>query len=127
MLFNSLIFLIFLPCVFIIYWLIDPKWRNLFLLGASYYFYVSYNPWFLALLIGTSALDFYAARLISASARQYRMDSEGKPAQCLMRRNRSSSAAASITPSRNKHAEESPWKAFRPSMYMWVLYVITCL
>lgn len=72
MLFNSLIFLIFLPCVFIIYWLIDPKWRNLFLLGASYYFYVSYNPWFLALLIGTSALDFYVARLISASAQASR-------------------------------------------------------
>lgn len=67
MLFNSLIFLIFLPCVFIIYWLLDPKWRNVFLLGASYYFYFSYNPWFLLLLIGTSALDFYVARLISAS------------------------------------------------------------
>ncbi len=67
MLFNSLIFLIFLPCVFIIYWLLDPKWRNIFLLGASYYFYFSYNPWFLLLLIGTSALDFYVARLISAS------------------------------------------------------------
>jgi alginate O-acetyltransferase complex protein AlgI len=67
MLFNSLIFLVFLPCVFIIYWLLDPKWRNIFLLGASYYFYFSYNPWFLLLLIGTSALDFYVARLISAS------------------------------------------------------------
>lgn len=67
MLFNSLIFLVFLPCVFIIYWLLDPKWRNVFLLGASYYFYFSYNPWFLLLLIGTSALDFYIARLISAS------------------------------------------------------------
>lgn len=67
MLFNSLIFLIFLPCVFVIYWLLDPKWRNVFLLGASYCFYFSYNPWFLLLLIGTSALDFYVARLISAS------------------------------------------------------------
>ena len=72
MLFNSLIFLIFLPCVFTIYWLLDPKWRNLFLLGASYYFYFSYNPWFLLLLIGTSALDFYVARLISASERRAR-------------------------------------------------------
>lgn len=72
MLFNSLIFLIFLPCVFTIYWLLDPKWRNIFLLGASYYFYFSYNPWFLLLLIGTSALDFYVARLISASERQAR-------------------------------------------------------
>lgn len=59
--------MVFLPCVFAIYWFLAPKWRNLFLLGASYYFYFSYNPWFLLLLIGTSALDFYVAKLISAS------------------------------------------------------------
>ena len=68
MLFNSLIFLVFLPCVFAGYWLLAPKYRNVFLLIASYYFYFSYNPWFLLLLIGTSALDFYIAKLISSSA-----------------------------------------------------------
>lgn len=72
MLFNSLIFLVFLPCVFTGYWLLKGTWRNLFLLAASYYFYFSYNPWFLVLLIGTSALDYYLARLISASANQRR-------------------------------------------------------
>ncbi len=70
MLFNSLIFLVFLPCVFAGYWLLAPKFRNLFLLIASYYFYFSYNPWFLLLLIGTSAFDFYLAKLISNSERQ---------------------------------------------------------
>ncbi|MES2131954.1 MAG: MBOAT family O-acyltransferase [Bacteroidota bacterium] len=50
-----------------IYWFLVPKWRNVFLLIASYYFYFSYNPWFLLLLVGTSALDFYVAKLISAS------------------------------------------------------------
>lgn len=65
MLFNSLIFLIFLPCVFTAYWLLPAKHRNLFLLIASYYFYFSYNPWFLLLLIGTSGLDFYLAKAIS--------------------------------------------------------------
>lgn len=68
MLFNSLAFLVFLPCVFGLYWLLPPRWRNLFLLGASYYFYFSYNPWFLLLLIGTSALDFYMAKCIAASS-----------------------------------------------------------
>lgn len=72
MLFNSLIFLVFLPCVFAVYWLLAPQWRNLFLLGASYYFYFSYNPWFLLLLIGTSALDFYTAKLIGISANPVR-------------------------------------------------------
>jgi alginate O-acetyltransferase complex protein AlgI len=65
MLFNSLIFLVFLPIVFTAYWLIPAKHRNLFLLIASYYFYFSYNPWFLLLLIGTSGLDFYLAKAIS--------------------------------------------------------------
>jgi alginate O-acetyltransferase complex protein AlgI len=66
-LFNSIIFLIFLPCVFAGYWLLPARWRNTFLLLASYYFYFSYNPWFLLLLIGTSALDFYLAKAISNS------------------------------------------------------------
>ena len=65
MLFNSIIFLVFLPVVFTAYWLIPAKHRNLFLLIASYYFYFSYNPWFLLLLIGTSGLDFYLAKAIS--------------------------------------------------------------
>ncbi len=67
MLFNSIIFLIFLPCVFATYWLLPARWRNAFLLLASYYFYFSYNPWFLLLLIGTSTLDFYLAKSISNS------------------------------------------------------------
>lgn len=37
----------------------------MFLLAASYYFYFSYNPWFLLLLVGTSLLDFYLAKIIS--------------------------------------------------------------
>ncbi len=65
MLFNSILFLIFLPCVFAGYWLLPAKNRNVFLLVASYYFYFSYNPWFLLLLIGTSAFDFYLARCIA--------------------------------------------------------------
>jgi alginate O-acetyltransferase complex protein AlgI len=69
-LFNSIIFLLFLPVVFAGYWLLPARWRNTFLLLASYYFYFSYNPWFLVLLIGTSVLDFYLAKAISASADQ---------------------------------------------------------
>lgn len=67
MLFNSLIFTVFLPIVFSIYWIIPSKYRNYFLLLASYYFYYSYNPWFLVLLIGTSGLDYFIARKISSA------------------------------------------------------------
>lgn len=64
MLFNSLIFTVFLPIVFGLYWLVPPRYRNYLLLFASYYFYYSYNPWFLLLLIGTSALDYWCAKQI---------------------------------------------------------------
>ncbi len=70
MLFNSLIFTVFLPIVFIVYWLVPVKYRNYFLLLASYYFYYSYNPAFLLLLIGTSALDYFLARRISSTQYQ---------------------------------------------------------
>jgi hypothetical protein len=39
------------------------------------------------------------------SARQYWIASAGNPAQCLMRRNRSSSAAATISPSSTRNAD----------------------
>lgn len=64
MLFNSLIFTLFLPLAFAGYWLTPARYRNYFLLLASYYFYYSYNPLFLLLLIGTSALDYWSARQI---------------------------------------------------------------
>ncbi len=68
MLFNSLIFTVFLPLVFLVYWLLKPAYRNYFLLFASYYFYFSYNPWYLLLLIGTSAFDYWCAKKISGSS-----------------------------------------------------------
>lgn len=70
MLFNSTIFLIFLPIVFGGYWILPPRFRNYFLLIASYYFYFSYNPWFLLLLFGTSGFDYFCARQISEGIRK---------------------------------------------------------
>lgn len=64
MLFNSLIFAVFLPLVAILFWLLPQRYRNPFLLLASYYFYYSYNPWYLILLIGTSLLDFELVKAI---------------------------------------------------------------
>lgn len=64
--------MIFLPLVFAGYWLIQPKWRNAFLLLASYYFYFSYNPWFLLLLMGTSGMDFYLAKCIGKTQTQHK-------------------------------------------------------
>jgi D-alanyl-lipoteichoic acid acyltransferase DltB (MBOAT superfamily) len=58
--FNSLEFLFFLPIVFGAYWLLPHRWRNIFLLIASYYFYMSWNPWFGILLFATTFIDWWS-------------------------------------------------------------------
>ncbi len=64
MLFNSFEFLIFFPIVCIIYFLLRGlKWRNLFLLIASYYFYMNWKPVY-ALLILTSTVLTYSCGLL---------------------------------------------------------------
>lgn len=55
MLFNSLQFLIFFPIVCLVYFAIPKKVKWVWLLGASYYFYMCWNPKY-ALLMFTSTL-----------------------------------------------------------------------
>ncbi len=64
MLFNSYAFLVFFPIVAIIYFLIPSnKWRNYFLLGASYYFYMGWKAEY-ALLLLSSTIITYASALV---------------------------------------------------------------
>ncbi|TPN87885.1 MBOAT family O-acyltransferase [Aquimarina algicola] len=61
MLFNSIDFAIFLPIVFILYWLVlnkDLKIQNLLILGASYIFYGWWDYKFLSLIILSTLIDF---------------------------------------------------------------------
>lgn len=67
MTFNSLHFMLFLPVVFILHWLLPHKWRWALLLAASYYFYMSWNPWFGILLAGTTLIDWYSGLRIEAA------------------------------------------------------------
>ncbi|WP_273568324.1 MBOAT family O-acyltransferase [Maribacter halichondriae] len=60
MLFNSFTYLLFFPLVCILYYVITPKFRWLFLLIASYYFYMNWQPIY-ALLIFTSTVITYLA------------------------------------------------------------------
>jgi len=59
MLFNSLQFAVFFPLVFILYWKLNHKWQNLFLLAASYYFYGSWSWKFLSLILVSTIVDYY--------------------------------------------------------------------
>lgn len=62
MLFNSINFAIFLPIVFLLYWLTTRgkyEIQNILLLVCSYYFYGCWNWHFLFLLIFSTGLDYF--------------------------------------------------------------------
>ncbi|MEG2176929.1 MAG: MBOAT family O-acyltransferase [Oscillibacter sp.] len=63
MLFNSLQFLLFFPIVTLLYFAIPHKVRWMWLLAASYYFYMCWNPKY-AMLIGTSTVITYVTGLL---------------------------------------------------------------
>ena len=64
MLFNSISFLCFFPVVVGIYFLVPKKARYLWLLFASYYFYMSWNAKYALLLLFSTVLTYSCARLI---------------------------------------------------------------
>lgn len=63
MLFNSFEFLIFFPIVTLVYFVIPQRVRYLWLLAASYYFYMSWNPQY-ALLIAASTVFTWVSALV---------------------------------------------------------------
>ncbi len=64
MIFNSIEFLIFLPIVFAIYWLLKGrlKWQNAFVVVASYFFYGWWDWRFLILIAFTSMCSYLSGR-----------------------------------------------------------------
>ena len=62
MLFNSFAFLFFFPIVCIVYYALPTlKGKNLFLLIASYYFYMNWEPVYALLLLASTGITYYAA------------------------------------------------------------------
>lgn len=71
MLFNSAEFLIFLPVVFAVYWLLNGRRlpQNLFVVAASYLFYGWWDWRFLILIAFTSALSWVSGLMIGRGRR----------------------------------------------------------
>lgn len=67
MLFNSTLYLVFLIVVVCLYYQLTPHYRRLLILLASYTFYWVYNVPLSALLLGSTLVDYYAARMMAAS------------------------------------------------------------
>ena len=62
MLFNSLAFLVFFPVVCLVYFILPTvRTRNLWLLAASYYFYMSWQPVYALLLLASTLITYLAA------------------------------------------------------------------
>ena len=61
--FNSVNFMLYFPIVIGLYFVIPSKWRKMWLLLASYYFYMSWNAKYV-LLIGTSTIATYISGLL---------------------------------------------------------------
>lgn len=71
MAFTSHIFLFyFLPVLLLLYYALPRRFlaaRNVLLLAASYVFYVWVNPWFAALLLGLTVVNYIVSRCIAGT------------------------------------------------------------
>lgn len=68
-LFNSLIFAVYLPVVFLLYWFVfrGLRWQNAFIVAASYVFYGWWDWKFLILIALTTLCSFLSGIAISRS------------------------------------------------------------
>lgn len=73
MLFNSIQFLIFFPIVVLLYFAIPRKLRNLWLLAASYYFYMCWNPTYALLIAFSTVITWLSGLLIHRVQTKYPM------------------------------------------------------
>ena len=65
--FNSWQFAVFLPIVFFIYYALNHKYRWMWLLGASYFFYMYWNPKLVVLIAVTTLISYFCAIKIEES------------------------------------------------------------
>src|SRR5579884_3557386 len=64
MLFQTPQFFAFLGIVLILFYAAPQAWRKFILLAASYYFYMSWIPKFILLLLSLTVIDYVAAHAI---------------------------------------------------------------
>ena len=64
MLFNSLEFILFFPIVSLVYFLIPHKVRYLWLLAASYFFYMQWNAAYALLMLTSTVITYFSGYFI---------------------------------------------------------------
>ena len=68
MVFNSIAFVVFLPIVVVLFYLLPHKWRWLMLLAASCVFYMWFVPKYILILLITIVIDYSAGLLMERHA-----------------------------------------------------------
>jgi alginate O-acetyltransferase complex protein AlgI len=69
MLFNSIHYLVFFPIAVGVYFLLPQRWRWVWLLGTSYYFYVCWRPPYVIVLWALTLVDYVAGIQIGRAER----------------------------------------------------------
>ena len=72
MLFNSFDFVIFFPIVLLVYFVIPKKGRYIWLLAASYYFYMGWNAQYALLLLFSTVITYLSSLLLAKWREQER-------------------------------------------------------
>jgi len=67
MVFHSFRFLLFFPVVLAVYYGLGQRYRKIFLLVASYYFYMCFKPEYVIILAAATLADYFLGRRIGAS------------------------------------------------------------
>ena len=67
--FNSIQFLLFFPLVATAFFVIPHRWRWFLLLGASYIFYISWNPKYIVVLLTVTVIGYLSGLLLEREVR----------------------------------------------------------
>ncbi len=70
MLFNSIPFLIFFPLVVLLYFLIPYRFRTIWLLLVSYYYYMYLDPKYALFLVASTLITYFGGRFVAAADTQ---------------------------------------------------------
>jgi len=73
LLFNSLQYLVFLPTVFLLFWIIPQRLRVPLLLVSSYVFYMSWRPIYGLLILGLTLGNFFLVPFIARSTKHKKL------------------------------------------------------
>ena len=80
MIFNSFNFIVLFPLIFLLYYAIPAKYakgRNLYLLIVSYLLYLQWKPVYALILLGVTAVTYYAAIAVERAKRPKRILTAG--------------------------------------------------